>query len=411
MVKVLFLNNFNYLRGGSEKVMFEEMGLLRQAGHEVAVFSRTHHKNEPAEFQKFFPPHIETERLSPTMRSLGVVKELIYSKAARKGVGEVLKRFRPEIVHAHNIYGRLSLSVLDELRAAGIPVIMTLHDLKLLCPSYLMLNRGKVCERCRGGRFYQAVLARCHKKSLPASLVYAFESYINHSKGKYCSVAQFITPSRFLRDKCIEYGWAAEKISHIHNFLPLNPVSGMKGDNGYLLYIGRLSREKGIGTLLEAYRGLSPAPPLKIVGDGPERPSLEKHARELGLPVSFAGYLSGTDLDNAVAGARGVVMPSEWYENAPLSLLESFAAGKPVIGARIGGIPEMIEDDVNGYLFEPGNSEALRCKIEAFVDMPAARLREMGEAARRKVETVYSAESHYEKLMNVYEKAMGSSCA
>jgi len=185
----------------------------------------------------------------------------------------------------------------------------------------------------------------------------------------------------------------------------------MKGDNGYLLYIGRLSREKGIGTLLEAYRGLSPAPPLKIVGDGPERPSLEKHARELGLPVSFAGYLSGTDLDNAVAGARGVVMPSEWYENAPLSLLESFAAGKPVIGARIGGIPEMIEDDVNGYLFEPGNSEALRCKIEAFVDMPAARLREMGEAARRKVETVYSAESHYEKLMNVYEKAMGSSCA
>lgn len=404
-MRILFLNNFYYLRGGSEKVMFDEMRLLGEAGHEVAVFSRAHERNEPSEFQEFFPPPINTEQMSLSLQSLKVVKELISSSVARKGLAEVIKQFQPDIVHAHNIYGRLSLSVLDELKAADIPVVMTLHDLKLLCPSYLMLNRGEVCERCRGGRYYQAALTRCHRQSFPASLVYAVESYVNHRLGKYRSVARFITPSRFLRDKCIEYGWAAEKFSYIPNFINENQHLEMTGDEGYLLYIGRLSPEKGVGTVLEAYCRMSPGLPLKIVGDGPERPSLEKMARDLKLPVNFTGYLTGSDLKEAVAGARGVVIPSKCYENAPLSLLESFAAGKPVIASRIGGIPEMIEEGVNGFLFEPGDVGELRWKIEAFTKMDVSQVVEMGAAAREKVEKIYRAELHYDELMACYQKA------
>jgi glycosyltransferase involved in cell wall biosynthesis len=239
-MNILFLNNFNYLRGGSEKVLFDEMRLLREAGHRVAVYARGHEKNEPAEFAEFFPPPLDTETLRPGMKGFRTVAELIYSRAARRGVREVLDRFRPDVAHAHNIYGRLSLSVLDELARDGVPVVMTLHDFKLLCPSYLMLNGGRVCERCRGNRFHHAALARCHKGSYPASFVYALESFLNHGFGRYGTVRRFIAPSRFLREKCLEYGWDGGRVDYIPNFIDRAPMPQLQGGGDYLLYVGRL---------------------------------------------------------------------------------------------------------------------------------------------------------------------------
>lgn len=406
-MRILFLNNFHYLRGGSEKVMFEEMRILREAGHTTTVFARGHERNEPAEFQEFFPPSLNTERLKASLQSLRTVKELVYSHTARRGLREVIRRFRPDVAHGHNIYGRLSLAVLDELKRAGIPVVLTLHDLKILCPSYLMLNHGEVCERCRGGKFRQAVRTRCHKGSLAASAVYALESYFNHRFGKYGSVARFIAPSRFLRDKCIEYGWHPDRIVHLPNFIDGShlPLPVERGD--YLLYMGRLSREKGVLTLLEAYGRLSRPLPLKIVGDGPERKQLERKAREEGLSVHFAGYLSGEELHNALAGARAVLLPSEWYENAPLSLLEAFAAGKPVLGARIGGIPEMIEEGINGLLFDSARVESLEKAMRHFLSLPAERVAAMGNAARLRIEQSFTAAAHLEKLTALYRQVSG----
>jgi len=401
-MNVLFLNNFYYLRGGSEKVLFEEMRLLSEAGHRVAVYARGHEKNEPAEFAEFFPPPLDTENLRPSIKTVRTVKELIYSRAARRGLREVLERFRPDIAHAHNIYGRLSLSVLDELRAAGVPVVMTLHDLKLICPSYLMLNRGAVCERCKGGKFRHAVLTKCHKGSYPASLVYALESWINYRFGKYDSVHRFITPSRFLRNKCMEFGWDIRKFEYIPNFIDLSQIPAYRAGGEYFLYIGRLSREKGVHTLLRAYQSLKVPIPLKIVGDGPEREALEREAWTAGLQVQFTGYLSGLQLTEALVGARGVVMPSEWYENAPLSLMEAFAAGKPVIGARIGGIPEMIDEGVNGFLFEAGNVAALAETLAKFLSLSGAEITSMGQAARAKIEREFTAERHVAMLIDLY---------
>jgi glycosyltransferase involved in cell wall biosynthesis len=408
-MKILFLNNFYYLRGGSERVLFGEMRILREAGHEVAIYVRGHEKNEPAEYAEFFPPPLDTERLSLSLTTVRTVKELIYSDAARRGLREVIARFRPDIVHAHNIYGRLSLSVLDEIKVAGVPVVMTLHDLKLLCPSYLMFDKGKVCERCRGKRYYHAVLTRCHKGSYVASFVYALESWINHTFGKYASVSLFIAPSRFLRDKCIAYGMNSERMSYIPNFIDDLPMP-QSGAGDYLLYMGRLSHEKGVATLIRACSRLSGLVALKVVGEGPGREMLEREALAAGLQISFTGYLNGPALEDALNRARGIVLPSECYENAPLSLLEAFAHHKPVIGARIGGIPEMIDDGVNGFLFEPGNVTDLQQKLELFLNLPVQTVLEMGKAAREKVKNEYNAESHYEKLMHVYRSVPEKTC-
>jgi len=401
-MKILFLNNFFYLRGGSERVLFDEMRLLREAGHEVAIYARGHEKNELAEFAEYFPPPFDTENLGLSLQAVQSVKELVYSNASRRGLRKVIASFRPDIAHAHNIYGRLSFSVIDELKAAGVPVVMTLHDLKLLCPSYLMLNAGKVCERCKGQRYYNAVLTRCHKGSYPASFVYALESWINHFSGKYASVNSFISPSRFLRDKCMEYGLDGRKIECIPNFIDCSRIPDKSGGGEYLLYIGRLSREKGVGTLLQAYSRLDKPVPLKIVGEGPEREALESEARRSGLEVTFTGYLSGEKLTDALSRARVVVMPSECYENAPLSILEAFAAGKPVIGSRIGGIPEMVDHAVNGFLFESGNVTDLAKTLGKFIALSETEIAALGRAARSKVEEMFTAERHAEQLLDLY---------
>jgi glycosyltransferase involved in cell wall biosynthesis len=410
-MKILYLNNFCYLRGGAEKVLFEECRIFRKAGNQVAIFSRSNDKNDQSEFNEFFPPRIDTDQIRLKLSSIRSFKELIYSKESRAGLREVIKRFNPDIAHAHNIYGRLSVSVLDELQEARIPVVMTLHDFKLICPSYLMLSRGRVCEECKGHKYYRAVRNRCHKGSLMASAIYALETLINHALDKYGPVSYFISPSRFLKEKFVEFGWDPERIAYIPNFVVFEDKDQPTVPGEYLLYLGRLSMEKGVRTLLEACKGLEGKVKLKIVGDGPERRELQKIASAHALPVEFTGFLGGEMLRDAVAQARAIVMPSEWYENAPLSLLESFANAKPVIGARIGGIPEMIDEGINGFLFEPGNVEGLTDRIKTISALPDRKIVEMGRAAREKVEKAFTPERHFEQLMSLYRRALGTQCA
>ena len=406
-MKILFLNNFYYLRGGSERVLFEEMRLLQKAGHEVAIFARSNTNNVPSAYEEHFPDEISFER-SGFRLSLSTAKEIIYSHSSRAGLRKVIDSFKPDLAHAHNIYGRLSTSVLDTLKETQIPTVLTLHDLKLLCPSYLMLNNGRVCERCKGNRFYNAIITRCHKQSYMASSVYALETWFNIKFRKYDSVKYLITPSRFLRDKVVEYGWNAEKIVYIPNFIDTQKQAFSAETGDYSLFLGRLSREKGVKTLLMALKGLPANTHLVVAGDGPDREALQRVTTENALPVTFKGYLNGSELEQTISGAKVIIMPSEWYENAPLSILEAFAYGKPVIGARIGGVPEMIDEGVNGFLFEPGNVADLRDKWAIFLNLPDEKAGSMGLNARKKVENEYSAESHYEQLMAAYRKALGT---
>jgi glycosyltransferase involved in cell wall biosynthesis len=298
----------------------------------------------------------------------------------------------------------LTTAVIDECSDRGIPSVITLHDYKLACPSYVMMSRGRVCDRCVTGAFYQCAVRRCHKASLPVSLVSTIESYFNRFFRKYLNVNLFIAPSRFLAELMIRGGIPADRVRVVPNGIDCDRIAPCDGnDDGYGLYLGRLSPEKGLRTLLRA--AVRAKLRLRVVGDGPERASLERDVLEAGWAgITFEGRRAGVELDAALRGASFVVIPSEWYENAPMSVLESMAWGKPVIASQIGGIPELVADQETGLLFEPGNHHALADAMHALAVDSGLR-RAMGRAARRRVEDRFSLEEHCRRLLRVYEDA------
>ena len=407
-MKILMMNNFNYARGGAENVFLSEIDLLKKNGHDVTVFSRRHPRNQQAAFSRYFPSEMVTDAVTLSAKGLRSLLGLFYSPESKRRLMALLDTIEVDVAHAHNIYARLTTSVLDALTRRGVPTVMTLHDYKVICPNYKLMHHGRICEDCRGNGYYHAVLNRCHKDSLAASAIYGLETYFNFLFNKYRgNVWRFISPSRFLKDKLIEFGWPGDRIEHIPNFMPVGDFEPSYAPGEYFLYIGRLSTEKGIETLIKAFSHLENAGArLKIAGEGPLGGQLKQKAAS-DSRIVFCGYLSGASLEETTRKALAVVVPSEWYENAPLSVLEAMAYGKPVIGARIGGIPEMIEDGSSGFLYEPGDAGALTramCKISG---MEAAAVEAMGRRARRKVEEEYNADLHYQRLAALYRKAAG----
>lgn len=408
-MNITILNNYFYLRGGSEKVFHDEMAILRENGHKTAAFCRAHPSDPEYYLSKFFPSNFHTNKIRLSFNGFKSCLGLFYSKKSKENLSRLLDCWPTDIAHAHNIYGRLTTSILDELYKRNIPVVLTLHDYKLICPTYKLENRGKICEECRGFKFHNAIKQRCHKGSLLASGIYAAESYFNHFRQSYRhKVAKLISPSRFLRDKFIEFGWDADHIEVVPNFLDAKKFEPQFSKGGYFLYLGRLSAEKGLFTLLEAFSRLPKGSNLVVAGTGPIEQELKSEFD--GHPgITFAGYLSGKTLTDTIRGALAVVIPSEWYENAPMSILEAMAFGKPVIGARIGGIPEMVSEGERGYLFEPGNIDQLAEKLSQMSSLPIIQVESMGRNARAFVEDKHSAEMHYEKLMTVYKLALNKS--
>jgi len=405
-MKILFLNNYYYIRGGSERVFFGEMDMMKRHGHSVAGFARKHSLDLPSEYGHFFPPDMKTDKISLSWEAVRTAKEIFYSVRAKDGLKKLISEFQPDLAHIHNMYGRLTSSVLDLLWDRKIPAVMTLHDYKLACPSYKLMFNSHICEDCRGALYYKAVKNRCHKESYWASAVIAIESYINEWSKKYRKkIKYFISPSHFLKNKLTDFGWSEDRIKFVPNFLNLSECKPNYTPGKYFLYLGRLSEEKGIRTLIKAFSELQYEHlELLVVGDGPIRDELEVLA-ENDQRIRFAGYLSGNTLLEAIRHSLAVVVPSEWYENAPISILEALACGKPVIGAAIGGIPEMIEDAVNGLLFESGNGNALRIALKRFAEMDATEIENMGRAARSQAERENGIESHYQSLMEIYQKA------
>lgn len=408
-MKVLFLNNYYYVRGGSERVFHDEMSMLEGRGHQVASFCRAHPSDPVHPYSRFSPEHVETQSISPSIEGFKTIVGLVYSKRVREKLSNFLASHPVDIAHCHNIYGRLTSSVLDELEKRRIPTVLTLHDYKLICPSYKLENGGVICEDCRGLKFRHAIKNRCHKNSLIASGIYSFESYFSHFRKSYTrKVSRLISPSRFLRDKFVEFGWDTRQIEVVPNFLDTDAFEPRFAKGDYFLYLGRLSAEKGVVTLLEAISGLAAGAKLVVAGTGPLEDELKERFGGLDA-VSFAGYLSGKKLQDAIRGALAVVIPSEWYENAPMSVLEAMAYGKPVIAARIGGIPEMVHDNETGFLFESGDVDDLRGKLAGMRSLPSSTVEDMGHAARTFVEENHSKELHYNKLMAVYRDAQGRS--
>ena len=403
-MQFVFVNNYFYLRGGSERVFLDEIEMLEANGHEVAPFTRHYPENLPSAYSQFFGYHLEYDNVG-IRKKLAATIELTYSLECKRKFTQLLEHFKPDVIHAHNIYGRISASVLDVAKAHNIPVVLTLHDYKLICPSYLMLLHGKVCEKCSGRFFYNCLLTRCHRGNLSSSLIYTVESYFNRLFKKYESIRYIICPSRFSLNKHREAGLPESKLIHLPNFIKVRDFEPSFSSGQHVLFVGRLSKEKGVLTLIRAVQDLDVL--VRIVGSGPMRDTYEAYVKEHGiLNVTFEGYQSGGALKELYRNAAFLVFPSEWYENAPMTILEAFAYGKPVVGSNIGGIPEMIREGQTGMLFKTGDHLDLREKIKCLLTEPSTAIR-MGKLARARVESDYQAGRHYEQLVELYKTTVG----
>ncbi len=407
-MKILMVQTFFYYRGGDSTYMLNLTKLLEEKGHEVVHFAMEHPQNLPSPYSRYFVSEIDFPSLLAERSPRAAWKVLtrsIYSKEAKVKIARLVEDTKPDIAHFHNIHGHLTTSIIAPLRALGVPIVWTLHDFRQVCPNTSFLSHGEICERCLPDKFYNVVLHRCKKGSLAASFVAMVSMYYERLARVPSRVDRFITPSEFLRSKLIEGRFDPERIIAIPNFVDLEHYRN-EGEDDYFLYIGRLLYEKGIDVLIRAVAKLESGR-LLIVGEGPAAGELKALANELGTErVKFAGYLTGDELRMTIARAQFVVLPSRLYENLPFSIMEAFASGKPVVATDLGGIPEMVEDGVNGFLFPNGDVDALADRISRLLSDPELRAR-MGAAGREKVERLYNRERHYELISGVYDDVLG----
>jgi glycosyltransferase involved in cell wall biosynthesis len=401
MRTLLSINNYYYYRGGAETVCLEHNRMFEEAGWAVVPFAMKNPHNLPSRWSGYFVEDIEFGNSYSLGEKLIRATKVIYSFEARRNLGRLIDAARPDISHAHNIYHHISPSILGLLRQRQIPVVLTLHDLKIACPAYNMLARDGICERCRGGRVYNVLIHRCIKQSATLSAIALAETVVNRLIGSYqrC-VSRFVVPSRFYIDKLCEWGWPRSKFTHVPNFVEAERYRPQYEPGRAFIYAGRLSREKGLATLIQA--AAASGSRLMLAGTGHQLEELRELAVKLKADVTFLGFLTGDALHAAIRSARAMVLPSEWYENAPMSVLEAYALGKPVIGARIGGIPELLQENGTGQGFVSGSVESLTAVLRNMTESSDAAIEEMGRRARLWVEKEYSASRYRTRIASIY---------
>lgn len=405
-MRILLVNKYFYRKGGAETYFFALAEGLRALGHDVAFFSMQHPDNEPSYWSKYFVSEKDYVGDISAFKKVQEASTLIYSFEARRKFEALLEEFKPDVIHMNNVHRQLTLSILDApyLKKHHVPVVYTAHDYILVCPAYTMVNgHGEVCDACLDKHFTHAVRNACVKGSRVKSALASMEAEFLKLHHSYDKINLIIAPSEFMKSKLEEGGFAGKMVA-LQNFLTDSQMEmarkvanthkfedAVDGKRPYFLFFGRLSKEKGILTLVRAFlkaAGLT-APydstesegavrrtaessevendktflpsnwDLRIVGDGPERSEIERLVADAGSEaasrIQLLGYKSGEDLQREVGNAKFSVLSSEWRENMPYSGLESLAAQTPVIGANIGGIPELVVEGQTGFAFKSGN--------------------------------------------------------
>jgi glycosyltransferase involved in cell wall biosynthesis len=399
--RLLNINNYFYRRGGAEAVFFDHTALFEEAGWDVVPFAMQHEQNLPSPWSDYFVAEIEYGRDIGLRDKVVQAAKVIYSFEAQRELERLIEKARPSIAHAHNIYHHLSPAVFQTLKKAGIPTVMTAHDLKLACPAYKMLRDGKVCEECKGGRIHNVMVHRCIKGSLPLSGVVFAETLLHKTLGTYRNkVDRFVVPSRFYREKLVEWGWPREKLVHIPNFVDVDAFSTNWTEGDYFVFAGRLAPEKGVDTLIRA--AAASGQKLIIAGTGPEEVRLKKLADDLKADATFTGHLSGDNLFRLIGQSRALVLPSEWYENAPISVLEAYALGRPVIGSDIGGIPELIRPGETGAIAAPASVESLAEALSRMSEQSETERATMGKMGRQWVAENFSRADYRDRMTALY---------
>lgn len=440
-MRILLVNKFFYHKGGAETYFFALAEGLQSLGHEVAFFSMQHPKNEPSYWDKYFVSEKDYNGRISAFRKVKEAGSLIYSFEARAKFDALLREFKPDIIHLNNVHRQLTLSILDApyLKEHHVPVVYTAHDYILLCPAYTMVNgRGEICDACLDKHFIHATKNVCVKGSRAKSVLATLEAEFLKFHHAYDKIDLIIAPSKFMKHKLDEGGFA-DKTVVMQNFLTDSQMamaqhvtshhkfedaaSGDPDKRPYFLFFGRLSKEKGILTLVKAFlraaglakneSALQNAPQdaqvlpdtwdLHIVGDGPERGAIEELIASAGPQaasrIHLLGYKSGEELQREVGNARFTVLSSEWRENMPYSGLESLAAQTPIIGACIGGISELVEEGRTGFGFFPGDVNEL---AQVFFSMSKLKQNEYNNMQKACLEYIAKNSGQY-KYVNKLE--------
>jgi glycosyltransferase involved in cell wall biosynthesis len=403
-MKVVLANKFWFPRGGAERHVFELAKMLEAHGDTVVPFAMCHPRDLHSPFERDFVSEIRSERVTYDWQGLRTVGRMMWSFEAARKAKTLVGETQPDIFHAHNIYHQLSPSILGAAQSAGVPVVMTLHDQHLVSPNYNLSLDGRAVELDPRHPYFDTLRRRLVDHSLLKSAVSAFEGWLHRTLRAYEPVRTFIAPSQDLRDRCVRFGVDPKKLVVLPHFIDLRGKTPVVSVWPRVLFVGRLSAEKGVLTLIHAME-LLPEAECVIVGDGPDAALLHDLVRKLGLVnVRFTGALQGAELEREYADARVVAVPSVCPEVFGLAALEAYAWGKPVVASHIGGLPEVVHDGETGYLFEPGNAQALADKLAVLVKYePEAR--RLGKNGRHLAEIDHNPEVYYHRLKEIYEKA------
>lgn len=398
-MKILMVNKFHYLKGGSEKYYFDLAKLLEENGHEVAFFSMRNEKNIKTNNKEYFVEEIDLNS-NNKLKAL----EVIYSNKNKKKMVEALDDFRPDIVHLNNFQRQLSASIIKPIKKRKIPIVFTAHDVQAICPAIIMLDSNKnICENCIKGKYTNCIKKKCIKNSGLKSILGAVEGRYYRIKKIYTKKIDYIiTPSEFYKTKLIEDGVYENKIKAIHNFINIEEYDITTKDEGYALYFGRLSKEKGILNLIKAFSKLEEGN-LYIAGEGEEKENIQKliNDNKLNDRVKLLGFLNSEEMKEYISKSKFVVVPSIWYENCPYSIIETLAIGKPIIGANIAGIPELVKDNINGFTYEYNNINELEQKMRILFKDDSL-IKKFGEESKKICKELYTKEFYYNEIIKIY---------
>ena len=399
-MKVLLVNKFHYRKGGSETYYFTLAEALKARGHEVIFFAMQDEKNLPCEQEGYF---VSNASVNGGMKSkLNMLLHMTYSKEAYTKMKALLKAEEPDLVILNLVHKQITLSIIDAIKEHDpkLPIFWTMHDLIAVCPSYSMRDgSGNICEKCLGGDFSHCVKNKCIKGNTLMSVLSKHEAEYIRKRKWYDQVDLFICPSEFYRKKLTEGNFTKSPIVTMRNPLPLDTAFERNETNeGYILYFGRLSPEKGVKTLIEA--AIKCGCHLMILGTGPQEEELKKLAKDA-ENIEFKGFQTGEALRKFVKSSRCVVMPSACYENGPYSAMEAMALGKPLIVSNYGGLPELVEDGVNGYIYEK-TADALAECIEKMQKLDSKTYQKMANASLTKANALFSADGYIAEIEKQY---------
>jgi len=409
-MNILIANWTWYPSGGDWTYIESICKLYESQGHKIIPFSVKNEKNIPNEFEQYFINGIDYKKYydGMTVKSLlEIFSKSIYSFEAKKKLKLLLNEHRVDIAQFNNINNYQTPSIISVLKNNNIPIVWRILDYKLICPNNTFLQNDKVCEDCHKHKYYNCIINRCRKKSLPASAFMALESYFYYLLPFYKHVDLFLFQSEFTRDMFVKYGYDIRKTHIVENPYNCSSIIAKNTGKDYILYFGRISKEKGIQTLLNAMK-LLPGIELKIVGDGPEYEYYTKYIVENSISnVTFLGPKWNKELEPIITDCEFVVIPSEWYEPSPYVALQSFSYGKPVIASNMGGLNDLITPNQNGMLFNVGDKESLSLTIKKlFYDK--ALISEMGINARLLVENKYHPDRYYKDTISVFANLINS---